>query len=58
MLKKYESLQNMMIFLLASMSFVSMLRKTEERWFCKEIIKTANVLNWKRLKYKEHSIIE
>jgi hypothetical protein len=58
MLKKYKSLQNMMIFILASMNFVSTLRKTEERWFCKEVMRVANVLNWNRLKYIEHCIIE
>lgn len=57
MLKNYKSLQNMMIFLLASMNFVSKLRKTDDKYFTKYLIEKAKALNWKVLKYLEHSII-
>ena len=57
MLKNYKSLKNMMIFLLASMNFVSKMRRTEDKYFTKYLIKTAKALNEKVLKYVEHSII-
>jgi hypothetical protein len=57
MLKNYKSIQNMMIFLLASMNFVTKLRKTENQYFTKILIEKAKALNHKILKYTEHSII-
>lgn len=57
MLKNYKSLKNMMIFLLASMNFVTKLRKNEDKYFTKILIEKAKALNWKVLKYIEHSII-
>jgi hypothetical protein len=47
----------MMIFLLASMNFVTKLRKNEEKYFCQELEKVSRSLNQAKLKYKEHSII-
>jgi len=57
MLRNYDSLQNMMIFLLASMNFITRLRRTEDKYFTKILIEKAKALNWKVLKYIEHSII-
>ena len=57
MLKNYKSLQNMMIFLLASMNFVTKLRKTDDKYFTKILIEKAKALNSKVLKMTEHSII-
>ena len=57
MLKNYESLKNIMIFLLASMNFITSLRKTEDKYFTKILIEKAKALNWKVLKYTEHSIM-
>jgi len=57
MLKNYKSLQNITIFLLASMNFVSKLRKTNDNYFVKYLIEKAKALNFKVLKYLEHSII-
>lgn len=57
MLKSYKSLQNMMIFLLASMNFVTKLRKNDDKYFTKILIEKAKALNWKVLKMTEHSII-
>jgi len=57
MLKNYKSLKNIMIFLLASMNFVSKLGKTEDKYFVKILIEKAKALNWKVLKMIEHSII-
>lgn len=57
MLKNYKSLQNMMIFLLAGMNFISKLRKTEDKYFTKVLIEKAKALNWKVLKMVEHSIV-
>lgn len=57
MLKNYKSLQNMMIFLLASMNFVTKLRKNDDKSFTKILIEKAKALNWKVLKMTEHSII-
>jgi hypothetical protein len=57
MLKNYKSLQNMMIFLLASMNFITKLRKTEDKNFTKYLIEKAKALNYKVLKYVEHSIM-
>lgn len=57
MLKNYKSLQNMMIFLLSSMSFVSKLRKTADKYFTAILIEKAKALNWRVLKMREHSII-
>jgi hypothetical protein len=45
MLKNYKSLQNMMIFLLAGMNFISKLRKTEDKYFTKVLIEKAKALN-------------
>jgi hypothetical protein len=57
MLKNYKSLKNMMIFLLASMNFVSKLRKKDNTFFTKYLIEKAKALNYKVLKYTEHSIM-
>jgi len=57
MLKNYKSLKNIMIFLLASINFVSKLRKSDDKYFTKYLIEKAKALNWKVLKYVEHSII-
>jgi len=57
MLKNYKSLQNMMIFLLASMNFVAKLRRNDNKYFTKILIEKAKALNWKVLKMIEHSII-
>jgi len=57
MLKNYKSLQNIMIFLLASMNFVTKLRKNDNKYFTKILIEKAKALNWKVLKMTEHSII-
>lgn len=57
MLKNYKSLQNMMIFLLASMNFVSKLRKNDDKFFTKSLIEKAKALNSWLLKMTEHSII-
>lgn len=57
MLKNYKSLKNMMIFLLASMNFVTKIRKSEDKYFTKILIEKAKALNWKVLKMTEHSII-
>ena len=57
MLKNYKSLKNMMIFLLASMNFVSKLRRREDKYFTKFLIEKAKSLTWDKLKYVEHSII-
>ena len=57
MLKNYKSLQNMMIFLLVSMNFVSKLRRREDTYFIKTLIEKAKALNFKVLKMTEHSII-
>lgn len=57
MLKNYKSLQNMMIFLLASMNFISKLRQKSNKYFTKILIEKAKALNWKVLKMTEHSII-
>jgi hypothetical protein len=57
MLKNYKSLKNMMIFLLASMNFVTNLRKKEDKYFTKILIEKAKALNLKILKMIEHSII-
>ena len=57
MLKNYKSLKNMMIFLLASMNFVTKLRKKDNTFFTKYLIEKAKALNWKVLKYTEHSIM-
>lgn len=57
MLKNYKSLKNIMIFLIASMSFVSNLRKIDNKYFTKILIEKAKALNWKILKMTEHSII-
>lgn len=57
MLKNYKSLQNIMIFLLWAMSFVSKLRKKDWNYFTDYLIKQAKALNHKILKYVEHSII-
>ena len=46
-----------MIFLLASINFVSKLRKSDDKYFTKYLIEKAKALNWKVLKYVEHSII-
>ena len=56
MLKKYKSLQNMMIFLLSAMNFVSEIRRSS-RYFSEIFIEKAKTLNWKKLKYIEHSIV-
>jgi len=56
MLKKYKSLQNMMIFLLAAMNFVSEIRRSS-KYFSEIFIEKAKALNWKKLKYIEHSIV-
>jgi len=56
-LRNYSSLQNMMIFVFASMHFVSHLRKTEERYFCKTLVDFANILERQKLKNREHWII-
>jgi hypothetical protein len=45
MLKNYTSLQNMMIFLLASMNFVTKLRKSADKYFTKIFIEKAKALN-------------
>jgi hypothetical protein len=45
MLKNYKSLKNIMIFLLASMNFVSKLGKTEDKYFVKILIEKAKALN-------------
>lgn len=57
MLKNYKSLQNIMIFLLSSMNFVTKLRKNDDKYFTKILIEKAKALNWKVLKMIEHSII-
>ncbi len=57
MLKNYKSLQNMMIFLLASMNFITNLRKKDNKYFTQILIEKAKALNWKLLKMTEHSII-
>lgn len=57
MLKNYKSLQNMMIFLLASMNFITNLRRIDDKYFTKTLIEKAKALNWKVLKYIEHSIV-
>jgi hypothetical protein len=57
MLRKYKSLQNMMIFVLWAMNFVSILRRNEDKYFCKALIDISEILNLKKLKYKEHSIV-
>ncbi len=57
MLKNYKSLQNMMIFLLASMNFITNLRKKDNKYFTQILIEKAKALNWKVLKMTEHSII-
>jgi len=57
MLKNYKSLKNMMIFLLASMNFISKLRKTDDKYFTKYLVEKAKALNYKVLKYTEHSIM-
>ena len=57
MLKNYKSLQNMMIFLLASINFVANFRKNEDKYFTKILIEKAKALNFKKLKMSEHSII-
>jgi hypothetical protein len=45
MLKNYKSLQNMMIFLLASMNFVTNLRQIDNKYFTKTLIEKAKALN-------------
>lgn len=45
MLKNYKSLQNIMIFLLASMNFVAKLRKNDDKYFTKILIEKAKALN-------------
>jgi len=57
MLKNYKSLKNIMIFLLASMNFVSKLRKTDDKYFTKYLIEKAKAFNYKVLKYTEYSIM-
>lgn len=57
MLKNYKSLKNMMIFLLASMNFVTKLRKNDDKYFTKILIEKAKALNYKVLKMTEHSIM-
>ena len=57
MLKNYKSLKNMMIFLLASMNFITKLRKKDDKYFTKYLIEKAKALNYKVLKYTEHSIM-
>ena len=57
MLKNYKSLKNMMIFLLASMNFVTKLRKNDDKYFTKILIQKAKALNYKVLKMTEHSIM-
>jgi hypothetical protein len=44
-LKNYTSLQNMMIFLLASMNFVTKLRKSNDQYFTKILIEKVKALN-------------
>ena len=56
MLKKYKSLQNMMTFVLLAMNFVSSIRDRSE-YLTRVLIEQARALNWKVLKYVEHSII-
>lgn len=56
MLKSYTSLQNMMTFILVAMNFVSHIRRWC-KYFTKIFIDKAKALNWKTLKYLEHSII-
>jgi len=56
MLKNYSSLQNMMTFVLVAMNFVSYIRRWCE-YFAKIFINETKSLNWKTLKYLEHSII-
>ena len=57
MLKNYKSLKSIMIFLLASMNFVTKLRKNDDKYFTKILIEKAKALNWKVLKMTEHSIM-
>ncbi|MEA1973687.1 MAG: hypothetical protein U9N34_10425 [Candidatus Cloacimonadota bacterium] len=57
MLKNYKSLKNMMIFLLASMNFITQLRKNDDKYFTKILIEKAKALNYKVLKMTEHSIM-
>jgi hypothetical protein len=45
MLKSYKSLQNIMIFLLASMNFVTKMRKSDDKYFTKILIEKAKALN-------------
>ncbi|MBP8016810.1 hypothetical protein KAZ01_02270 [Candidatus Gracilibacteria bacterium] len=57
MLKNYRSLQNITIFLLGAMNFVSEISNNLGKYFCNFIIKEARSLNEKKLKHKEHGII-
>lgn len=56
MLKKYNSLQNMMIFLLAAMSFVSEIKRSS-CYLSGIFIEKAQALNSWKLQYIEHSIV-